>query len=103
MSTNKDNRFVHNVESKVIRKLKLKARVSRSVWMGLGTMGIVGWSVAVPTLLGLVLGIWVDKHYPTGFSWTLNLLIVGLIFGCLSAWLWVSKEGKAIHKEANDE
>ena len=103
MKTDKDNRFVHNVDSKVTRKLRAQEHPGRSVWMGLGTMGIVGWSVAVPTLLGLLLGVWLDKAFPTGFSWTLNLLIIGLVLGCLSAWHWVSKEARAIHKEANDD
>jgi ATP synthase protein I len=103
MSTKKDNRFVNNVDNKVTRKLMAKNHPGRSVWMGLGTMGIVGWSVAVPTLCGLLLGVWLDKHYPTEFSWTLNLLIIGIVLGCFSAWHWISKEAKAIHKEANDD
>lgn len=97
------SQFVRNVDSKVTRKLRAQQHPGQSVWMGLGTMGIVGWSVAVPTLLGLLLGVWIDKHYPASISWTLNLLIIGLVIGCLSAWHWVSKEAKAIHKEANDE
>lgn len=103
MSADKGNRFVRNVDSKVTRKLKTQAHPGRSVWMGLGTMGIVGWSVTVPTLLGLLLGIGLDKQYPAGFSWTLNLLIVGLVLGCFSAWHWVAKEARAIHKDANDD
>ena len=103
MNTNKDNRFVHNVDSKVTRKLRAQQHPGRSVWMGLGTMGIVGWSVAVPTLLCLFLGVWLDKHHPANFSWTLNLLIIGLVLGCLSAWHWVSKEVRAIHKDATED
>ena len=103
MSPDKDNRFVKNVNSKVTRKLKAQRHPGRSVWMGLGTMGIVGWSVAVPTLLGLLLGVWLDKHYPAGFSWTLNLMIISLVIGCFSAWHWVSKEARAIHKDVNDD
>ncbi len=103
MTTNKENRFVHNVESKANRKQHAQRHPGRSVWMGLGTMGIVGWTVAVPTLLGLLIGVWLDKHYPAGFSWTLNLLIIGLVLGCFSAWHWVSKEAKAIHKDAHDD
>ena len=34
------------------------------VWFGLGMMGLIGWSVAVPTLLGAALGLWLDQHYP---------------------------------------
>jgi ATP synthase protein I len=103
MNLNDHNRFTKTVESKVTRKLKALKHPSRSVWMGLGTMGIVGWSVAVPTLLGLFLGIWLDKHHSLGFSWTLNLLIVGVIFGCIGAWRWVSKESKSIHEDEHND
>ena len=98
-----DKRFVQNVDSKVTRKLRAQRHPGRSVWMGLGAMGIVGWSVAVPTIFGLLLGVWLDKHYSFGFSWTLNLLIIGLVMGCIVARRWVSKEAKAIHKDANDD
>lgn len=60
--------------------------------MGLGMFGMVGWSVAVPTLLGVALGIWLDKTFPQSFSWTLTGLILGLIAGCVIAWNWVIKE-----------
>jgi ATP synthase protein I len=57
---------------------KLKARKSTSgVWFGLGMMGLIGWSVVVPTLLGAALGIWLDKHHPGKHAWTLALLVVG--------------------------
>ena len=49
--------------------------------------GLIGWSVTVPTLIGAALGIWVDKHYPSTYSWTLMLLLVGLVdrlFQCLA-------------------
>ena len=76
---------------------KLKAKQIVTIWSGLGMMGLVGWSVVVPTLLGAVLGIWLDKHYPGVHSWTLALLIAGLAIGCLNAWHWVVKENREIH------
>jgi ATP synthase protein I len=68
-------------------------------------MGIVGWSVAVPTLLGAALGFWLDKQYPQTFSWTLTWLIAGLCTGCIIAWYWVAKQDKEMHydKEEKDE
>ena len=41
-------------------------------------MGLIGWSVAVPTLLGAALGLWLDQHHPGKHSWTLALLVAGL-------------------------
>jgi predicted F0F1-ATPase subunit len=41
------------------------AHVTRTgVWFGLGMMGLIGWSVAVPTLLGAALGLWLDSRHP---------------------------------------
>ena len=41
-------------------------------------MGLIGWSVVVPTLLGAALGIWLDERHPGAHSWTLALLVAGL-------------------------
>jgi ATP synthase protein I len=91
--------FIRQVGAKETRKLRAQARVTATVWSGLGMMGLVGWSVAVPTLLGAALGIWLDKRYPGVHSWTLTLLIIGLTVGCLNAWHWVAKEHREIREE----
>ena len=54
------------------------AQSAQGVWFGLGMMGLIGWSVAIPTLLGAALGIWLDQHYPGKHAWTLALLVAGL-------------------------
>ena len=95
--------FIRQVGAKAARKLKAQRHVTQTVWSGLGMMGLVGWSVAVPTLLGAALGVWLDKHYPTTHSWTLTLLIIGLIIGCVNAWHWVAKEDKEIHWEEQED
>lgn len=93
------------VGAKAARKLRAQRHVTRTVWFGLGMMGLIGWSVAIPTVLGAALGIWLDRHYPAAHSWTLTLLVVGLIIGCANAWHWVAKEDKAMRdeQEENDE
>jgi len=89
---------IKQVGSKADRKLKAKQTSHRGVWFGLGMMGLIGWSVVVPTLLGAALGIWLDARYPGKHAWTLALLVGGLVVGCLNAWHWVTKE----HKEMQD-
>ena len=83
------------------RKVKAR-RHPTQVWLGLGMMGLVGWSVAIPTLLGAALGIWLDQHYPGKHAWTLALLVAGLAIGCLNAWHWVAKEDKEMRDEQED-
>ena len=74
-----ESEFSHQVGEKAARKLKAQRHVTQTVWSGLGMMGLVGWSVVVPTLLGAALGIWIDEHYPGSHSWTLALLTIGLL------------------------
>lgn len=95
--------FSEQVGAKASRKLKARRNSSTGVWFGLGMMGLIGWSVAVPTLLGATLGIWLDKQHPGARSWTLALLVAGLAIGCLNAWHWVAKEDRAMREEDNDE
>ncbi len=98
--------FAGEIGLKAARKLKARRNPKPGVWFGLGMMGLIGWSVTVPTLLGAALGLWLDKHYPGTHSWTLALLVAGLTIGCLNAWHWVAKEEKAMRDEdeaPNDE
>ena len=90
------------VGAKAARKLKARRNAGQGVWFGLGMMGLIGWSVVVPTLLGAALGIWLDQHYPGAHDWTLALLMAGLAIGCLNAWHWVAKEDKEIRDEQED-
>ncbi len=93
--------FATSVGSQASRRLR--ARRGNGVWFGLGMMGLIGWSVVVPTLLGAALGHWLDGRQVGGRSWTLALLIAGLVLGCWNAWHWVAKEEKAMREdEGND-
>ena len=93
--------FAGQVGAKAARKFKAR-NSTQGVWFGLGMMGLIGWSVVVPTLLGAALGIWLDKRYPGKHDWTLALLMAGLAIGCLNAWRWVAKEDQAMHEEQED-
>jgi ATP synthase protein I len=92
-------RLAQQIGTKAARKLLAQRNPAPGVWFGLGLMGVVGWSVVVPTLLGAALGIWLDRHYPGGHSWTLALLAAGLVLGCFNAWIWVAKEDAAMRNE----
>ena len=95
-------RFSREVGAKAARKLKARRNPTQGVWFGLGMMGLIGWSVVIPTLLGAALGIWLDNHHPGKHSWTLALLVAGLGIGCLNAWHWVAKEDKEMGEEQED-
>ena len=87
---------------KEARKIRARKKGKHNALYGLGLFGLVGWSVVMPTLLGAGLGHWLDKRYASEPSWTLNLLIIGLVIGCLNAWFWIEKENKQMHKDLDD-
>ena len=80
------------IGTKELRKMRARRERNRGVWFGLGMFGLVGWSVAIPTLIGIVVGVWIDKTWPGRYSWTLMGLVIGVIVGCINAWYWVEKE-----------
>lgn len=95
--------LAEQVGAKAARKLKARRNRGQGVWFGLGMMGLIGWSVAIPTLLGAALGVWLDKRHAGHESWTLALLVAGLGLGCLNAWHWVAREDKAMQEEPVEE
>ena len=102
MKPNDDSDFAQQVNAKAMRKLRAHQQAKQPVWFGIGMLGIIGWSVVVPTLLGLGVGWWLDQTYPSHIAWTLNLLIIGLLLGCVNAWHWVAKEQRTIHRQNQD-
>jgi ATP synthase protein I len=90
------------VHVKEARKLRARLQKDESVWFGLGMFGLVGWSVAIPTLIGIALGVWIDLKWPSRYSWTLMLLIIGILLGCLNAWFWVTRERRMIEKKREE-
>lgn len=95
--------FSRQIAAKATRKLKAQRAGTEGPRFGIGMFGVIGWSVTVPTLLGAALGLWLDRHHPGAHSWTLALLVAGLILGCANAWHWVSDQNTAIHEEPDDD
>jgi len=82
------------VGKKAYRRIKARRNRDRNVWFGLGMFGMVGWTIAITTVIGVVIGLWIDRTWPGPYSWTLTLLFIGLIIGCINAWYWINKESR---------
>lgn len=91
---NRTDEFAEKIGKKSSRKIRARNERQKGLWYGLGMFGLVGWSVAIPTLLFLILGIWIDTHYKSQYSWTLMMLVMGIFLGCLNAWFWVKRESE---------
>ncbi len=95
--------LVETIGDKAQRKLKARRHAGSGIWFGLGMMGLIGWSIAIPALLGTALGIWLDKYFADERSWTLALLLAGLTLGCFTAWSWVNKEQQAMDDNEQEQ
>ncbi|HMB72795.1 MAG TPA: AtpZ/AtpI family protein [Gammaproteobacteria bacterium] len=58
----------------------------RSIAQNLAMIGALGWTIVMPTLIGLFIGRWLDQTFHSGIFWTLGLLVLGLTIGCTLAW-----------------
>jgi ATP synthase protein I len=92
-------KFPDQVGSKEQRKIRARQKRNHGIWFGLGMFGVVGWAIAVPVVVGTFIGIWIDLHWPSAYSWTLMLLVIGLFIGCMNAWFWIQKQRRAISEE----
>jgi len=102
-SENTEAEFLRRVESKASRKLRTQRDATQGVWFGLGMSGLIGWSVAAPTLLGAMLGLWWDRHHPGVHSWTLMLMVIGLVIGCVNSWHWLSQQRSAMNEDEKEK
>ena len=96
-SKNKDKyyqEFKRQFDQKYNRRIQARTEEERGIWYSLGMFGLVGWAIAIPTLIGIFIGVWIDTNWPGPYSWTVILLFLGVILGCFNAWFWIQKESR---------
>lgn len=91
-----EREVVEAVGRMTARKQRARREGRRGPWFGLGMFGLVGWAVALPTLAGAAVGLWLDARFPSRVSWTLTLLLLGAALGCVNAWYWVQRESRDV-------
>lgn len=63
------------------------------VSLNLSLRSVYGWQVAIPAVLGVFCGRLADAAWPKeGFSWTLNLILLGFVAGIINANLWLKRK-----------
>ncbi len=71
----------------------LRARKERTNnWRAIAILGVIGWSVVLPSLCGVAVGIWMDQRWPARISWALTMMLAGLVVGCVSAWFRIRED-----------
>ncbi len=83
--------FKQTVKKKISRHNKGKKNRNQLLF-GMGMFGLVGWTIAIYTIGGVIIGTWMDKRWISGYSWTLTMIILGLFAGIFNAWIWIKKE-----------
>ncbi|GGE65056.1 F0F1 ATP synthase subunit [Streptosporangium jomthongense] len=91
--SSKDDRSAEDIRRSAERMKRAREEPGISPLRGLGAFGIIGWSIAVPTVGGAFLGLWLNKVAPQNFSWPIALILGGVVVGGIIAWGWIEKEG----------
>ena len=63
-----------------------------SVARFVGQIGVLGWMIVTPALIGLFGGRFLDRRFGTGIFWSAPLLVVGIVIGCWAAWRWMHEQ-----------
>ena len=89
---NNHDRFAGAVQTRQQRRELGQREPERPLGRNLALIGAIGWTIVVPTLLGIAAGRWLDRHFDAGVFWTLGLLVAGLALGCVVAWKRIRNE-----------
>jgi ATP synthase protein I len=68
-----------------------KREADQSFWANVGTMGMIGWSVALPAAAGALFGRWLDGVTGGGNVFVVFFMLVGIGIGCYVAWRQISE------------
>lgn len=74
------------------RSERWKQEGERSIWQNLSMVGVLGWLIVTPILLGVLLGRWLDRTFESGIFYTGALVFFGTAIGCYFAWQRVNKK-----------
>jgi len=74
------------------REQKRLGRPEHRILSYFGLFGLVGFTIAIPSVAGALIGKYLDENYPGKASWSLTFLLAGLAVGCYNAWRYIKKE-----------
>ena len=58
----------------------------------LGQIGVLGWAIVAPILIGVVIGRWLDGRMNSGVFFTAPLIMLGAAAGMWTAWRWMHRQ-----------
>lgn len=90
----------NNAHKKMERAVKLREKRrerweqegERPLWKNLSMIGSLGWLIVIPTLVGVLVGRWLDRAFGTGITFSGALIFLGVVIGSWLAWQRMNKE-----------
>jgi ATP synthase protein I len=89
MTRPEDNQLIASIRQHTVRRQRAEREGEPSFGRYLAQVGVLGWTIVLPTLIGTFIGRWLDQRLGTGIFWTGPLLIMGVVIGCWVAWRWM--------------
>lgn len=80
---------VQNVQRRAAQRRRSQQEGEPTLARQFARIGVLGWLIVIPTLLGLALGRWLDGLLDTQLMFSGALLLAGLALGCWSGWRWM--------------
>ncbi|MHC4597528.1 MAG: AtpZ/AtpI family protein [Planctomycetota bacterium] len=87
----KGERLLDELKARTLRREREAGYRDRGFWTGVGVMGLVGWSVILPAVLGAYLGVLLDRELGLERTFSGGFALLGLCGGCWNAWRMVRK------------
>nr|WP_232292316.1 AtpZ/AtpI family protein [Paraburkholderia graminis] len=87
-----EDRLAAAAQEAARRAVRAREVPEPSLGSRLGQIGILGWAIVLPTLLGLALGRWLDRIFATRVFFSAPLLMAGAALGFWSAWKWMHRQ-----------
>lgn len=89
MSAPEEDPMIAEVRLRNERRARWLRDGDGSVARRLAQIGVLGWIIVIPILIGIFAGRWLDNRFDSGIFWTAPLLMLGAALGCWSAWRWI--------------
>lgn len=86
-----NNSLAGPVRRRRARRERWQREGERPLSHNLAMIGVLGWLVVTPTLIGIFAGRWLDRAADSGIFWTVGLMFAGLCVGCWLAWKRVNQ------------
>jgi ATP synthase protein I len=74
------------------RNRKFRDEPQPSFASRLGQIGVLGWAIVAPILIGVVIGRWLDWTLKSGVFFTAPLIMLGAAAGLWTAWRWMHRQ-----------